>query len=256
LPIATLLSVRELFAPYFLESNIDGETDIVLTFPMRKHGVFNGATLTNQIDPNSTACQGDLNDGIDDGQTVSLPSLDASVQDYPQDETGGLCENVGYVENLNDYDSSKPDTLMQVHYYDYEEQESKIYYEPWIITPFPYPFVDNGTIALERSVNVITIHRNSGGSTGLFGTPDENSVSFTFDSGFEAGWLRFLLAESYSYETTSSMSALTEPVGGLGSGVTNSWTGVPIIGFAAMTSVIQAGQLGETIELTLKKNRD
>ncbi|MEW8147927.1 MAG: hypothetical protein AB2788_19480, partial [Candidatus Thiodiazotropha endolucinida] len=56
LPIAMVLSADMVSGPYFIDENVFGETDIVLTFPMRKHGIYNGGTLTNQLDPNETAC--------------------------------------------------------------------------------------------------------------------------------------------------------------------------------------------------------
>ncbi|MET0043220.1 MAG: hypothetical protein ABW100_06835 [Candidatus Thiodiazotropha sp. 6PLUC3] len=97
LPIAAVLSAESLSSPYFVESNLSGQTDIVFTFPMRKHSIFNGGTLTNQADPEREACIGSLSDGIDDGQAVFLPSLGARVEDYPHTANGAHCENSGFV---------------------------------------------------------------------------------------------------------------------------------------------------------------
>ncbi|MEW8136906.1 MAG: hypothetical protein AB2761_07550, partial [Candidatus Thiodiazotropha endolucinida] len=60
MPIAMVLSADKVSGPYFIDENVFGETDIVLIFPMRKHGIYNGGTLTNQLDPNETACVGAL----------------------------------------------------------------------------------------------------------------------------------------------------------------------------------------------------
>jgi hypothetical protein len=64
------------------------------------------------------------------------------------------------------------------------------------------------------------------------------------------------MAGRYDYEINPSISALTEPVGGLGSGLANRWSGVPVIGFAAMFSEISSNAVGETAELGINKQRD
>ncbi|MET0001899.1 MAG: hypothetical protein ABW125_21095, partial [Candidatus Thiodiazotropha lotti] len=96
LPIAAILSTDVVSAPYFVEANVNGETDIVLTFPMRKHGIYNGGTLSNQLDSNENACVGESGDGVDDGREISLASLSAVVQDYPHNGLGEHCTNAGY----------------------------------------------------------------------------------------------------------------------------------------------------------------
>ncbi|MCU7857756.1 MAG: hypothetical protein KZQ79_19020, partial [Candidatus Thiodiazotropha sp. (ex Lucinoma borealis)] len=116
LPIALVLSADKVSAPYFVESGINGETDIVLTFPMRKHGIYNGGSLTNQLDPNEVACVGNLDDGIDDGREMNLASLGAVVQDYPHNGAGGLCTNVGIEPN-----QGSGDIASRLEYYNYEE---------------------------------------------------------------------------------------------------------------------------------------
>ncbi|MES9814980.1 MAG: hypothetical protein ABW155_00960 [Candidatus Thiodiazotropha sp.] len=49
---------------------------------------------------------------------------------------------------------------------------------------------------------------------------------------------------------------MTEPVGSLGSGANNIWSGVPIIGFSAMAADVGPAQLGETVELIRSVNRN
>ncbi|MEW8525901.1 MAG: hypothetical protein AB2552_22955, partial [Candidatus Thiodiazotropha endolucinida] len=61
---------------------------------------------------------------------------------------------------------------------------------------------------------------------------------------------------TYIYESNPSMGVLTEPVGGLGTSVNNSWTGVPVIGFSAMAADVGPAQLGETVELIRGVNRN
>jgi hypothetical protein len=92
-PIAVTLSADAIAAPYFTETAVNGGTEIVATFPMRKYGIFNSKILSNQIDETIAACDGELNDGIDDGATVTITGNGSgTVQDYPN-IAGTYCEN-------------------------------------------------------------------------------------------------------------------------------------------------------------------
>ncbi|MCU7803429.1 MAG: hypothetical protein KZQ96_09560 [Candidatus Thiodiazotropha sp. (ex Lucinoma borealis)] len=251
LPIALVLSADKVSAPYFVESGINGETDIVLTFPMRKHGIYNGGSLTNQLDPNEVACVGNLDDGIDDGREMNLASLGAVVQDYPHNGAGGLCTNVGIEPN-----QGSGDIASRLEYYNYEEAVAAMCFAGCGMSPAPVGSIIREFV-MERSVNVNSIARASGGTTPLLGTPSANVFALTMDAGFEAGWMTFVInSNEYSYESNPSMRSLTEPVGGLGAGVNSSWSGVPVIGFAAMAAGVGPAQLGETVELIRSVNRN
>ncbi len=260
LPVAAVLSAESLNAPYFTESNIDGMTDIVLTFPMRKYGIYNSSTLTNQRDSAQPACDGTLNDGVDDGQAVYLAELDATVQDYPHDSSGAACLNAGFpVPTLGYADYDKFDARMQATAYNYENREHLLL-EPggFLVPSLQYPFVDNGAnMALINGVNVINVRGYLSSANKLFGTPIENNPA-AFELGYDlnAGWLNLIFDNRYDYASNSAISALTEPAGGLGSGIANTWGGVPVIGFAAMYSEISSRAVGETIELGIRKQRD
>jgi hypothetical protein len=251
-----VLSADTVSGPYFIEEGVSGETGVVLTFPMRKHGIYNEGTVINQLDSSDTACVGELNDGVNDGREVTLSSFDAVVQDYPHDGAGNHCTNAGFEIHQSD----DRDINTNIVYYDYEEAVASLGYQEgsWGITPIDTPH----RLFLERSINSITILRQSGGSSALFGSSlYEDGLAETFDGGFEAGWMTFIFhsygwSNIYQYESNSGMAALTEPVGGLGSDVNNSWSGVPVIGFSAMAADVASGQIGETIELTRKTNRD
>jgi hypothetical protein len=65
---------------------------------------------------------------------------------------------------------------------------------------------------------------------------------------FESGSMTFHFT-SYRYEDDDGIQALTEPVGGLGTTVNNSWRGFPVIGFAAISSDVESNTLAETIDL-------
>ncbi|MEW8292864.1 MAG: hypothetical protein AB2672_20315 [Candidatus Thiodiazotropha endolucinida] len=252
LPIAMVLSADTVSGPYFIDESVFGETDIVLTFPMRKHGIYNGGTLTNQLDPNETACVGALDDGVNDGQEVILTSLGAVVQDYPHTGAGETCTNVGFEPDQD----SDGDISSRLVYYDYEEQTARICFAGCNFSPTPVGFAITHYV-MNRSVNVNRIVPDIGNTTPLLGTPSANVFTLTLDPGFMAGWMTFFIdSNDYIYESNPSMSFLSEPVGGLGSGVSNSWSGVPVIGFSAMAADVGPAQLGETVELIRSVNRN
>jgi hypothetical protein len=246
LPIALILSADAVSAPYFVESGINGETDIVLTFPLRKHGIYNSGTLTNQLDATAVACAGDLTDAISDGDTVTVPTVNTAGNDYPNDGAGNYCDNAGYSANAT------PDVEVGLTYYDYEEQVATVVAGSSDFSPVP---IDAPTIvALEREVNVVSVNRATGGNQSVLGTPAANVFDWNLDAGFEAGWVTITAGSQYNYQTNTSINAMTEFVGGIAAA--GSWTGVPVIGFSAMAGDVGPAQLGETVDLIRSVNRN
>ncbi|MES9910744.1 MAG: hypothetical protein ABW150_19880 [Candidatus Thiodiazotropha sp.] len=257
LPIALVLSADAVSAPYFVKRGVNGETDIVLTFPMRKHGIYNSHTLINDQDDTGPleACSGTLNDGINDGETITLESLGTQFNDHPHDGTGIFCRNAGYLINAT------PDTEIRLFYYDYEERAAALdadaisdsltagWPEPPIISPLQL------IVSLQRVVNVVSVNRAIGGNQSVLGTPAVNVFNWNLDPGFEAGWVIVSAAAQYDYETNPSIIALTENIGGIDS-TPGSWTGVPVIGFSAMAADLGPSQLGEVVELYRSVNRN
>ncbi|MEW8660187.1 MAG: hypothetical protein AB2603_17890 [Candidatus Thiodiazotropha endolucinida] len=251
LPVALVLSADAVAAPYFVKNDVNGETDIVLNFPMRKHGIYNSHTLTNDHDDNGPleACEGSLNDEINDGGTVILEALGAQVNDYPYDDTGALCTNAGYVRY-----SSVPDVVIRFFFYDYEEAVTV--YPPLFSHDFPFvPPRPDTLIGLERVVNVVSVNRSVGGNLSVFDTPPANVFDWNLDPGFEAGWVTVSAAVQYDYETNPSIITMTEIIGGIGA-MAGEWTGVPVIGFSAMAADLGPSQLGEVVELYRSVNRN
>ena len=248
LPIALVLNADAVSAPYFVESNVNGETDIVVTFPMKKHGIYNGGTLTNDLDGSGglAACTGTLNDGIDDGSSVTLGGFTRQVHDYPHNGDGTACNNAGYAEN------STNDIEIDLVYYNYEEQTASGYPEndcDFALCPIDVLEF----FALTRNVNVISADRSSRDSQSVFGTPAENVLHWALDPGFDAGWLT--IYTGYDYETDSSITDLTEISGGIGAAI-GTWTGTPVIGFSVMAADVGSAQVGETVELIRRVNRN
>lgn len=257
LPIALVLSADAVSSPFFVKSSSFGETDIVLTFPMAKYGIYNNATLSNDLDGTGpqAACTGVLNDGIDDGEAVILEGLDVTVSDYPSNTDGSQCSNAGYVTNPT------PDIGVNLYTYDYEENAVELSLNPpldfWPEPPIYIP--EENILSLRRVVNVVSLNRYEGGNVSVFGTPAVNVFDWMLDPGFDAGWVtiafkKMLVDIGYDYEANTSISALTEINGGIGTAA-GQWTGVPVIGFSAMASDLGIHQLGEIIELYRNVNR-
>ncbi|MEW8682599.1 MAG: hypothetical protein AB2536_11865 [Candidatus Thiodiazotropha endolucinida] len=252
LPIALVLSADAVAAPYFVENGVNGETDIVLSFPMRKHGIYNNHTLTNDHDDNGPleACSGTLNDGTNDGETVTLESLGAQVIDYPHNGEGVLCTNAGYLTNAT------PDIEVGFFYYDYTERADELVSNApvgWTIPPYISPW--DITLSLQRVVNVVSVNRAAGGNQSVFDTPPANVFNWNLDPHFQAGWVTISATAQYDFETNPSIIAITEIIGGIGA-VAGEWTGVPVIGFSAMASDLEPSQLGEVVELYRSVNRN
>jgi hypothetical protein len=250
LPIALVLSTDAVSAPYFVEPGSDGRTDIVLTFPMGKHGIYNHGTLSNDLDGEGslTACSGNLSDGVDDGEAVTLDGFTTTVHDYPHDGDGGYCENAGYESN------SIFDVVFALNYRDYEYQSAEFIRDDcwgWTLCPVGDP----NYRSLARRVNVISAFRGDGTSATVFFTPTENVFSWPLDAGFIAGWLTIDIDPKYDYETNSSIGAVTEIAGGIGA-ESNTWTGVPLIGFSVMAANVGSSQVGESVELIRSVNRN
>ncbi|MES9925302.1 MAG: hypothetical protein ABW152_14520 [Candidatus Thiodiazotropha endolucinida] len=257
LPIALVLSADAVSAPYFVKRGVNGETDIVLTFPMRKHGIYNSHTLTNDHDDTGPleACSGTLNDGINDGETVTLESLGTQFNDHPHDGAGTFCRNAGYLINAT------PDTEIRLFYYDYEERAAALDADTisdsltagWPVPPIISPL--QLIVSLPRVINVVSVNRAIGGNQSVLGTPAANVFNWNLDPGFEAGWVTVSAAAQYDYETNPSIIALTENIGGIDT-TPGSWTGVPVIGFSAMAADLGPSQLGEVVELYRSVNRN
>ncbi|MET0027154.1 MAG: hypothetical protein ABW101_05915 [Candidatus Thiodiazotropha sp.] len=248
-PMAVVLSADAISAPYFVEAGIAGETDIVVSFPMRKHGIYNGAALTNQVDPLVAACAGTLNDGINDGGPVTLPNLGTTAQDYPNDvgaAGGNICTNAGFV-------AGSPDVQVSLNYYDYEEQTATV--APGSDDFSPVPIDAPTVIALQREVNVVSVNRSGGGNLSVLGTPAANVFDWTLDAGFEAGWVTIGMG-GYDYNTDAEIALLSEQVGGINAAGPGVFTGVPVIGFSAMAADVGPAQIGETVDLIRSVNRN
>ncbi|MEW8544420.1 MAG: hypothetical protein AB2559_20810 [Candidatus Thiodiazotropha endolucinida] len=253
LPIALVLSADTVSVPYYAKSDDNGGTDIVLTFPMRKHGIYNSGYLTNDKDGRfgpEEACAGTINDGINDGATVTLEALGAQVHDYPHDTSGALCTNVGYLTN-----ATGNDIEIDLIANDYEEQT--VVYR-LVTDDFGFLIEDYDFRYLYRVVNVASVNHTPDSNRHLFGTPATNVFDWNLEAGFEAGWVTIsspYFFQQYDYARNVGIYAMTEIIGSINAeyGV---WTGIPVIGFSAMAADLGPSQLGEVVELYRGVNRN
>ncbi|MCG8489157.1 MAG: hypothetical protein MI756_16920 [Chromatiales bacterium] len=241
-PVAVTLSTDAISAPFFTKPLIDGGSEIVVTFPMRKHGIYNGSILTDQVDVNAADCYGDINDGIDDGAAATIPNTEITAQDYPV-IAGVFCANAGFTQ-------STPDVRITLHYYNYEEQyDFATGAHDFLLPTQPDPFF------LERGVNVVNISRPDWTSATVLGPSGYNVFTLGLNEGFYAGWVKIVMSD-YDYNTDARISNLTEAVGGINDHGMGYWTGVPVIGFSAMAADIGPAKAGETVDLIRFVNRN
>ena len=237
-PVAIALSAMGVATPYFVDASVSGSTDVVMTMPMRKHGIWNGA---------------DLNLDADGAGPLNACVAGVSSQGYalfPVDG-GADCTNWSWDAHTND------DAIISLTYYDDEEQ---------VFTPAPgapgFSPVVIGTptvTSLPREVNIISIVESGETTTSVLGTPSDNVTTLTLADGFQAGWASIAYQTGlYDYVAAPSIVALFGAAAGVATTANNAATieGVPTIGFTAMTAEIGPAAVGETVEHIRMTDRD
>jgi hypothetical protein len=217
-PVALSLSAWGIANQYFVDPIINGSTDWVVTFPMRKHGIWNGARLTTDLDGN----------GVDCGRVAATR--------WPSCAAG---ESAGY-------NPTADDVLVSLRYWDAEESE---------ITPDPSePIVSPPIQAqpdetrLTREVNVLSFSRNGDDTESVLGTPEENVLTVNIES-FTGGWAEVVMDSQYNYATNTAMDCLVDAVACAPGSSTTPLRGVPTLSFSAMDGyVVEEGIVaGETV---------
>ena len=242
-PVAAVLSVVGIANDFFVDPAISGSTDWVVTFPMRKHGIYNGATLVDDLDGTGTATAcvpGTL--ALSADTTVDLWTATAAVG-------GALCNNAGYVDNLED------DVIVAVRYWDNEEAEVIPDPDDPIVSP---PFQDNPeAFVLPREVNVITFARENESPDSVLGSPAARV--FNVRTGWIVGWAQAVMDPRYNYGTNPNIDALVDPNFGLpvppANPVAIDLFGVPTLGFAALEGLFGPASVGETVQYILSLDR-
>jgi hypothetical protein len=224
-PISSALMATGIMNDFFIDPTYQGVTDWVITFPMRKHGVYNGEFTDD--------CAGD------DGTTPGVVQTTVSGTEGADTCFLNQGNHVQY-------------TFIP---YDREEQFPST---PDSFTVSPVISVTQ-TNVLPREVNVLQL-----GSSGVLGSDNVAQISGLEAVG-TAGWMRLNFggdvtyttadATLYTDQTASASFIATGPEGTPNAAVATAAAvtdlGVPVIGFAAQRGnapTIPAGaNFGETI---------
>lgn len=240
-PISHALMATALSNDFFIDDTYDGVTDWVITFPMRKHGVYNGEFTDD--------CSGD------DATTAGVVQLTTAATEGTDTCFLNQTNHVVYTTMAYDREEFFPTS-------------------PDVFEPSPV-IEDTVTLGvLQREVNVLQL-----GTQGVLGSANAAALSGLTNVG-SAGWMKLTLgggsiptystgdasiytsqgATNGSSFIASGVSGAPEadvtsvpPGGGVLEGATGALnaTGVPVIGFAAQRGnapTIPAGaNFGETI---------
>ncbi len=239
LPMAHALTSNALGGPYFIDGGIKGSTDWVVNFPMRKHGIYNGGTLTRQADPTKAECQAGV-----------VTVRGSAIERHPATTAGGTtnCTNWAFKDN------DTGDVAVSITYYNNEEQKQTVQAGEDFSPVFP---AAPNTVVLDREVNVISFSGASGTTESVLGSPNQKSLEIA--GGFNDGWARMSFGAggvSYNYATNTSIQELispnnaagADPAAGVDATPLGSFSGVPNIGFAALEAEIGPASVGETID--------
>jgi hypothetical protein len=230
-PISSALMATGIMNDYFIDSTYEGVTDWVITFPMRKHGVYNGQFTLD--------CSGD-------GAT-----------------TAGVVQTTTSSTEGSDTCFLNSDNHMVYTFTPYDREE-QFPTSPDTFTVSPVISVTQ-TNVLPREVNVLQL-----GSSGVLGSDNAASISGIEAVG-AAGWMSLSFGTgSTVYSTTANANLYTDQsatntasfiaedatgapaAAGIATVAPVNDLGVPVIGFAAQrgnASTIPSGSnFGETID--------
>ncbi|BCX80659.1 hypothetical protein MIT9_P0233 [Methylomarinovum caldicuralii] len=226
LPIAHVLQAEAVMNSYFVNPDFDGATEWVLTFPMKKHGIFNGKWHNGVL----------LFDDQTGEYTCSNP-------------VGSPVSGTGTTEGENVcFKDRDKDVEVSVAVYDYEEGTIKQEDTGFTVSPVLEP--ETNKIILSREVNILTF-AESGSS--ILGATERTNINPGVD--FKAGWAKISFVDSATNGICLENADLSDDTvpGFIQDGDPATVTcGVPVVGFAALQGSdfnIQSGTyFGETLE--------
>jgi len=228
LPIAHVLQTTNVVNSYFVDPDFQGATEWVLTFPMKKHGIFNGQFANGEWTFDSTS--GEYTCATPTGAAVVETWTDVNTLPSPDsdDASDHVC-----------FKGHKQDVQVSVIMFDQEEsvlEDTDFGVSPPIAIP---------SRTLSREVNIITFS-DSGSS--ILGASVVENVNPGND--FKAGWASVTFDAKYCL-TNGQLSDGTAGNFILAAAPAAS-CGVPTIGFAALQGAdfnIQEGTFfGESVE--------
>ncbi len=228
LPIAHVLQSTNVVNSYFVDPNFEGATEWVLTFPMKKHGIFNGQFANGEWTFDSTTGE----------YTCATPTGAAIVEKWTDVNTLPGSDSDDSSDHVC-FKGHKQDVEVSVIMWDQEEsvlEDTDFGVSPPIAIP---------SRTLSREVNIISFVET--GSSILGATKVENVNP---GNDFKAGWATVSFNSKYCL-TNSQLSDGTAGDFILASTPVTA-CGVPVIGFAALQGAdfnIQEGTFfGESVE--------
>ncbi len=235
MPIAHLLNVTGLSNDYFVAPGaVDGATDWVVTFPMKKHGIFNSEVIS---DEQALFCDTD-GDGTGDEPAAAGTYFSCPYNNI----VAGVVFDALNVDPPGVYVNTV-DVEFSLEYWDREE--AFFVQEPDAPGFSPVIDPDRPTLTLDREVNVLTWSETGGTTNSVLGTPADNVFSVVLQPGFEGGWARIMFDSRYNL---GNVNTPLYDISGLAALGAPGSVGVPAIGFAAIRGTVgQAGASGETI---------
>jgi hypothetical protein len=252
-PIAHVLNVLGISNDYFVEPGaVAGATDWVITFPMKKHGVFNSEVIVDG--------SVDLGEGL--GVIGDWCDTD---NDGDADEGGSGPYSCPYGDTtapVNGLIGSFDETIDVEFVLKYWDREESFFLQAPDAPGFS-PVIDpeQPTLTLDREVNVLTWSESGGTTDSVLGTPSDNVFSVVLQQGFTGGWAAVDFVDRYNLGSTDTPFFyvydldVDDPFDVVDPGDLDVYIpgifGVPAIGFAAIRGTVgTAGASGETIPHT------
>lgn len=212
-PISDVLAAVGLHNDYFMTPEFAGKTDWVITFPMRKHGIWNNYRFDGKTDSTRNA---------------NTTKNNASVKYFL-------------------YDSTFADVTFTYDAFDREEQKptKNVGFSPAVKG-------DKSRLPREANVIQFN-NEGGALSTGVLGTPADSAIKLTLQAGYTEGWAIIVYASGYdlvtladgTFDATATLNSGVWHFGSHTMGQTS--LGVPSIGFAAIEGGAAPSAVGETI---------
>ena len=228
-PIAHALAATGISNNYFIDPIHNGATDWVITFPMRKHCLFNSHHYDLTAPANTTP-------------------------------TASIYNKIGdFVHNGSATDDVRFDTA----FWGREEQQPNVTVnQPGFSPPPPTNTVSQN---LAREVNVRQFQSSSSTEelTSVLGS--DHALTYRIEDGFSLGWAEFLFPHYNlndaglfgDFITPNATPVQFSAVGHLANPALHpSYLGIPVISFAAIRGdVIPAGTVGEVVPANMYRTR-
>jgi len=236
LPMAMVLQATSVANSYFVNPDFDGATEWVLTFPMKKHGIFNGQYSNGALLFDSATGDYSCSDKDQDGNAVGAPVTSST----PGTEGTNVC-----------FAGRDKDAVISVTVYDREEGTITPESPGFTVSPVINP--ESPQIILKREVNVVSFSETG---SSILGATEVTNLSPGPE--FKAGWANIKFDGKYCLTNAQLTSSSNPPDVNFLSTDYAGFCGIPVVGFGAMQgrdfSVQEGAYFGETTEHRFMRN--